>query len=653
MYSSIRVSVWIKGDAMINIFKRKKKDIFHEELVQSPGRTAARNFFRRKLSIVGMVIFISIVVFVFVFAELLPTDFRHIDSTQINVRPGLNQLNLPSSLRSNARDISFGSRFGAGIDNDGFLHMWGNLDDGLRFGFGWRESRTLPPDTNLVFHGMGRLRMVSAGLEHIVAVNEDNQVIAWGLGTHLETLNVPEHLHGRNIIDIRAGSWMTIALDDEGNLIFWGNETTFWNPNRYPGRDFRGAVMDFDLGTFSAIVLTYDGRVYTPTQGGGQVALDIDEEEELVELEADGEFAFHLPGEVPPIVQGRAVDVAMTDGIYAALLDDGRVVTWADSQFVTPRDALARLPLDHPIQGRVTQIESGRWHFSVLLDDGSVYSWGFNHLNQVNFPAGAYGNVEIFAGYFMNAAVDEDGNVITWGHSGYLFGSDSFGRDMFRRTVHGGRITFSIGFVAVVVAVFIGIFLGGIAGYFGKLPDMIIMRVAEVMESLPFIPLVMVLTAIVPFHFPEITEMQRIVMVMIILGLLSWPAFCRLTRAQILSEREREFVVAARALGVRSNRIIFRHIMPNVLSVVLVQITLSLSASLLTESMLSFLGFGVVAPTPTWGNMLDAARDSVTIVNHWWRWLFPAIFLGLSTISINTMGDGLRDALDPRMQEGR
>jgi len=638
----------------MNIFRRKKKDIFHEELVQSPGRTAVKNFFRRKLSIVGMVIFLSIVIFVFAFAQLMPTDFAHMDSTQLNVRPGLNQLSMPSSLQENALDISFGSRFGVGVDRDGFLHMWGDLADGLRFGFGFRESRTLPPDSNLVFRDLGTLRMISAGLEHVVAVNEDNQIIAWGTGVHLETLNVPDHLQGRNIVDIRAGSWMTLALCDQGDLTFWGNDTTFWNPNRYPARNFAGEVMGFDLGTFSAIVLTTDGRVYTPVQGGGQVVAAVDEDgEEATELESLHEFATEVPGQAPIRVQGRSIDVAMTDGVYAALLDDGTVVTWADSPFITPRDASAMLPSDHHIQGRVVQIESGRWHFSALLDDGSVYSWGFNHLNQTNYPSNASGNVKLFAGYFGNAAVDENGNVTSWGHRGYIFGSDGLGRDMFTRTVHGGQLTFTIGFVSTVVAVFIGLILGGVAGYFGKLPDMLIMRLAEIMESLPFLPIVMLMAAIVPLHFPEMTEEQRIMMIMVILGLLSWPAFCRLTRAQILSEREREFVVAARSMGVRVNRIIFRHIMPNVLSVVLVQITLSLSGALLIESTLSFLGFGVQAPRPTWGNMLDAARDAPTIINHWWRWVFPAVLLGLSTISINTMGDGLRDALDPRMQEGR
>ena len=631
----------------MKLFKKKEKDIFAEELVQSPGKTAMKNFFRRKLSLVGVGIFSFVVLFVIIGSILTPINFRHFDSTQINVRPGFQQLNVPAALMSNARDIDFGSRFGVGVDNEGRLYMWGHLDDALQYGFGWRRSHTLPRDTNIVFFDIeGPLRMVAAGLDHIVAIEESGRIHAWGTGTHLATLDVPSHLHDRNIIDLRAGSWVTIALDDQGNLTLWGNDTNFWSPHRYIGRSFAGEVKGFDMGTFSTIVLTFDGRVYTPMRGAGQV-IGVAAENDDEEKETD------LPGDVPMQVQGRAVDVAMTDTVFAALLDDGTVVTWTNAPNPIRRDAVALIAPDHPIQGRVTQIEAGRWHFSALLDDGSVYSWGYNHLRQTNAPSSASGNASLHVGYFQNAAIDANGNVTTWGHRGYLFGSDGVGRDLFGRVVHGGLITFSIGFIAVILASIIGIILGGIAGYFGKWPDLIIMRIAEVMESLPFIPLVMILFSIIQVNFPFMTEMQRVMLIMVVLGLITWPGFCRQTRAQILYMREQEFVISAQAMGVRSSGIIFRHIMPNALSVVMVSITLSLATALLIEATLSFLGFGVVEPTPTWGNMLDAARDAITMVNHWWRWFFPALFLGLSTTSISIMGDGLRDALDPRVSGGR
>ena len=139
-------------------------------------------------------------------------------------------------------------------------------------------------------------------------------------------------------------------------------------------------------------------------------------------------------------------------------------------------------------------------------------------------------------------------------------------------------------------------------------------------------------------------------MIMVIMGILSWPGLARLTRAQILSVREQEYVIAAKSLGIPERRTIFKHILPNVINVVLVSITLSFATSILTESTLSFLGFGVTLPTPTWGNIVYAASNAQAVANFWWRWFFPSLALAMATISINMIGDALRDAIDPKHQ---
>ena len=138
---------------------------------------------------------------------------------------------------------------------------------------------------------------------------------------------------------------------------------------------------------------------------------------------------------------------------------------------------------------------------------------------------------------------------------------------------------------------------------------------------------------------------------MVILGLLSWPGLARLVRAQVLSVREQEYVIAARSLGIKQMGIVFKHILPNVVSVIIVSATLDFATSMLTEATLSYLGFGVQAPQPTWGNMLYGANNSIVIQNYWWRWVFASIILGVCVICINLVGDGLRDAIDPRSQE--
>jgi len=149
----------------------------------------------------------------------------------------------------------------------------------------------------------------------------------------------------------------------------------------------------------------------------------------------------------------------------------------------------------------------------------------------------------------------------------------------------------------------------------------------------------------------SMSSRQRVVLIMIILGLLSWPGLQRLVRAQVLSVREQEYVVAAKSIGVKQKHIIFKHILPNVMSVIVVSATLSFASSMLTEATLSYLGFGVQAPLPTWGNMLYGANNSIVIQNYWWRWVFASIVLSISVVSINSIGDGLRDAIDPKSQE--
>lgn len=206
----------------------------------------------------------------------------------------------------------------------------------------------------------------------------------------------------------------------------------------------------------------------------------------------------------------------------------------------------------------------------------------------------------------------------------------------------------TIGAIAVIISTLIGVLIGGFSGYYGGKIDNILMRFAEIVGAIPFLPLAMILSSIVGNN---VSELRRISLIMVILGVLSWPGLARLVRAQILAEREKEFVTAAKAMGIRELSIIFRHILPNVVTVIIVNTTLNFASCLLTESSLSFLGFGVVEPNPTWGNMLTGSQASTVIVNFWWRWVFPALALSLATISINLIGDGLRDAIDPKSNE--
>ena len=205
-----------------------------------------------------------------------------------------------------------------------------------------------------------------------------------------------------------------------------------------------------------------------------------------------------------------------------------------------------------------------------------------------------------------------------------------------------------IGAVAVIVSTIIGIIVGCISGYFGGWVDMFLMRVTEIVGAIPFLPFALCLSAIL--QASDLHENTRIFIIMLILGVLSWTGLAKLIRGQILAEREKEFVTAARAMGVKEKRIAFKHILPNVISVILVSVTLDFAGCMLTESSLSYLGFGVQLPRPTWGNMLDGSRSALVIQSYWWRWVFPALFLSIVVICINIIGDTLRDVLDPKSE---
>jgi peptide/nickel transport system permease protein len=231
-------------------------------------------------------------------------------------------------------------------------------------------------------------------------------------------------------------------------------------------------------------------------------------------------------------------------------------------------------------------------------------------------------------------------NVLSPPSNQHPLGTDELGRDLLSRIIWGSRVSLKVGFVAVGIAILIGIIIGALAGFYGGLIEAVLMRFVDIMLAFPTFFLILAVISILE---------QNIFTIMVVIGLTSWMDVARLVRAEFLSLKEKDFVSAAKAVGASNKRLIFRHILPNALSPVFVAATFGVAGAILIESGLSFLGLGVQPPDPSWGNILTAGKDNIEVA--WWLSLYPGLAILITVLSYNLVGEGLRDALDPRLWE--
>ncbi len=596
--------------------------------LESPSKLLREAFFRRKAAVVALVFLAGLFLFVFLAPLFVPLDINYTDPLQQNVSPGYGLRALPRGLKKGIADIDGFSDFSVGLSKDGEAFVWGNTKNKLS----GLDVGEIPK----AVEGQGAVA-IAAGKDHVIAVTKGGEVVGWGdnsCGQYATqpTLNalpmpssIAEGVDPATVRDLACGYQVTALTLTDGRAYLWGNTNAVSN---LTDMGFLQGVRKVVFTNAVAIALKEDGSIYTGAEEYFRAAVSSKNGRQ-------SQLNAYLVGR-------KVVDIAANHKCIALLTAEGELVV--AGAFENDEDRLPVLQSGEYFVG----IAAGTRHFVGVTNLGNAYAWGHNACGQCELPQ-EEGVDKVYAGSLQTYLADGEGKLIrAVGLKGYLMGTDGRGRDVFARIVHGGKTTMTIGGVAVLVSSAIAIVVGCVAGYFGGWVDTLLMRITEIFSSIPFLPFAMLLSQIIKNY--DVGENVRVFIIMLILGALSWTGLARIIRGQVLAEREKEFVVAARAMGIGEGKIAFRHVLPNILSVILVSMTLDFAGCLLTESSLSYLGFGVQQPRPTWGNMLSGSNNSTVIQNYWWQWLFPALFLSLAVVCINVVGDALRDALDPKNQ---
>lgn len=597
--------------------------------IESPSRLLREAFFRKKTAAGALALLIGLFLFVFVAPAFMPMDVNYTDPLQQNVAPVYSLRKVPKKLKNSVAEIDGFAGFTVGVSESGEAFVWGNSKDRLQK----TDLKDIPQKVKT-----DGAAFAAAGKDHILVLTKTGELVGWGdksCGQYgfeeiLNALPTPSELAAgidpETVSRLVCGYQTSALVTKEGKAYVWGNENAAKNLSKLNGAE---NVRKLVFTNSAAVAITYAGEL---TTGGEEIFTS------AVSSKTGAQSSL-----TDYLADKKAVEIAATNKCVALLLEDGELVV--SGVFENGEENLPALK-----EGEYfVSLDGGTRHFAGVTNLGNAYAWGHNAYGQCDLKKNGDA-ARVYAGALQTYVVDKDGKLLqSAGLKGYLMGTDGRGRDVFTRIVHGGKMTMTIGAVAVLVSSAIAVVVGCISGYFGGAVDTVLMRVTEIFSSIPFLPFAMLLSQIIKNY--NISETMRIFIIMLILGALSWTGLARMIRGQVLAEREKEFVTAARAMGVRESKIAFKHVLPNVVSVILVSMTLDFAGCLLTESSLSYLGFGVQQPQPTWGNMLTGCNNSTVIQNYWWQWLFPSLFLSLATVCINVVGDALRDALDPKSRK--
>ena len=558
--------------------------------VLSPGALVAKRFFRNRLAVVGLSILIFMFVFSFIGGLLSPYGEDEFFYREDQINKEFAVVTENSDFRYMAKDSNL---FGSAVQAQTMLAIQKNSES---FSYNGTNYALAQEGSDFYSISSGG-KLIGIAYKDVVS-SSDGQALSF------------------EFVYTALKSYAALAQEVEEEA---EQETAGVSEATGATDDAAEPAEPEEVSEPAAKTFTVDGLTYTIDEDGGV-------------LQGEKEVAYISRYIVQPIMPDIFLSRDFKEKLIDTIAVGGTKFTYTDESLILNDEP------DAALDGEETGI--GAMDDALVEEDDTVSDATMEYTiersqNHANWIIRQQQSSRQYDSYSFPSAK-------------HWLGTDKYGMDMLTRLMYGGRVSLMIGFIVIIIETVLGVILGGIAGYFGGFLDMAIMRVAEVVSSMPFIPFAMILSAVLG---SRVSVEQRMYIIMVILGLLSWPGLCRQGRAQMFAQREMEYVTAAKTIGVKENKIIFKHIIPNVMSVVLVSITLSFGTSMLTESTLSYLGFGIPAPTPTWGNMLSNANNSVIIQNYWWNWVFVGLIFGLSCVCINLIGDGLRDALDPKSNE--
>jgi peptide/nickel transport system permease protein len=331
-------------------------------------------------------------------------------------------------------------------------------------------------------------------------------------------------------------------------------------------------------------------------------------------------------------VNGQNFTISVGEG-ESTIYKSGAKFAEVSNIIVNPLDQALFLPVDYKTATRKA-INDRETKFTYTYENGETITYTINRVN-TTYNIKKETPIELIRTYEKPSAE-------------HWMGLDNNGMDLLTRLMYGGRVSLMVGFVVIFIEVFIGIIVGGISGFFGGWVDTALMRFVDLFNSIPFWPMVLIFGSVMDAL--EVKPMVRIFLLMAMLGLLGWTGVARVVRGQILSLREQDFMIATEATGIRTSRRIFKHLVPNVMPLLIVQATAGLGGIIITEATLGFLGLGIKYPLASWGSIINVASDAFVMTNFWFMWIPAGMLILLTVLGFNFVGDGLRDAYDPKMK---